>query len=104
MISSKKVSAPPKMQKTKIIHGVEYVYEGKAVWNVEKKYGTHKRCYIGKMIDVQFVPSKNYQLQIQLEQTGQQKPGPVPATYSKHNFCGATNLFDAIGEKLGVNR
>lgn len=91
-----------KMQKTQIIHGVEYVYEDKAVWNVEKKYGTHKRCYIGKMIDGQFVPSKNYQLQIQLEQTVQQKPGPVPAAYSKRSFCGATNLFDAIGEKLGV--
>lgn len=91
-----------KMQKTQIIHGVEYVYEDKAVWNAQKKYGTHKRCYIGKMIDGQFVPSKNYQLQIQLEQTVQQKPGPVPATCSKRSFCGATNLFDAIGEKLGV--
>jgi len=28
-----------KMQKTQIIHGVEYVYEDKAVWNAQKKYG-----------------------------------------------------------------
>lgn len=91
------------MRKTQILNGVEYVYIDKAVWNTEKKYGTHKRDYIGKMVDGEFVPNKKYQLQIQLEQTQRQKPGPVPVTASNRSFYGATYLFDAIGEKLGIS-
>ncbi|MHC1771325.1 MAG: IS1634 family transposase [Flexilinea sp.] len=90
------------MQKTQIINGVEYVYEDKAVWNTEKKYGTHKRNYIGKMVDGKFIPSKKYQLQIQLEQTQRQVPGPIPIITSGRSFYSATYLLDAIGEKLGV--
>jgi len=37
------------------INGVEYVYEYDSTWNADKKYGTHKRNYIGKMVDGVFM-------------------------------------------------
>lgn len=86
---------------TQIINGTEYVYEYDSTWNAERKYGTHKRDYIGKMVDGVFVPNKKYKLQMELEQT--RKRGPVAATEFKRLFYGATYLFDTIGEKLGIS-
>ena len=88
--------------KTQMINGVEYVYQDKPVWDANKKYGTHKREYIGKMVDSQFVPSKKYQLQMQLELASPKKRGPVATVTSDRSFYGTTYLFDAISEKLGV--
>ena len=85
---------------TQIIGGTEYVYEYDSSWNKEKKYATHKRNYIGKIVDGVFVPNKKYLLQMELEES--RKRGPVPAIESKRSFYGATYLFDTIGEKLGV--
>ena len=85
---------------TQVINGTEYVYEYDSTWNAEKKYGTHTRNYIGKMVNGVFVPNKKYKLQMELEQA--KKRGPVAATESKRLFYGATYLFDAIGEKLGI--
>ena len=89
-------------RKTQIINGVEYVYVDKAVWNSEKKYGTHKRDYIGKMVAGEFMPSKKYLLQMQLEQARKPSPGPVATVSSNRSFYGVTYLFDAIGEKLSI--
>lgn len=86
---------------TQVINGTEYVYEYDSTWNAEKKYGTHKRNYIGKMVDGVFVPNKNYQLQMELDKT-KKIPGPVPVTQYKRTFYGATALLDAIGKKLGI--
>lgn len=86
---------------TQVINGTEYVYEYNSIWNKEKKYGTHKRNYIGKIVDGEFIPNKKYQLQMQLEES--KKRGPVPVTECKRRFYGATYLFDAIGEKLRVS-
>ena len=85
---------------TQVINGTEYVYEYDSSWNAEKKYGTHKRTYIGKMVEGVFVPNKNYQLTMELEQA--KKRGPRPSIAHKRRFYGATYLFDAIGEKLGI--
>jgi transposase len=87
---------------TQVIKGVEYVFETMATWNAEKKYGTHKRVYIGKMVDGAFVPNKRYTLQCQLEQSEKEKPGPVPVTTSTRLFSGTTYLLDEIGRKLGI--
>ncbi|RJX23556.1 MAG: IS1634 family transposase [Dethiobacter sp.] len=87
---------------TQIINGTEYVYEYDSTWNATKKYGTHKRNYIGKMVDGVFVPNKKYKLQLELDEARQKVPGPVPVTQCKRTFYGATYLFDAIGEKLGI--
>jgi len=85
---------------TQMINGVEYVFETKAKWNPDKKYGTHSRRYIGKMVDGVFVPNKRYQLEKELKEV--KKPGPVPTRRSERLFCGATMLLDSIGEKLGI--
>ena len=85
---------------TQVINGTEYVYEYDSTWVRDKKYGTHNRNYIGKMVDGQFVPNKKYRLQMELEES--KKRGPVAVTECKRRFYGATYLFDAIGEKLGV--
>lgn len=50
------------------------------VGSVCEKYGTHKREYIGKMVDGLFVPNKKYQLQMQVDQIPAKKRGPVPVT------------------------
>lgn len=85
---------------TQMINGTEYVYEYDSTWNKKKKYGTHKRNYIGKMVDGVFVPNKKYSLQKELKES--KKRGPVAVTECKREFYGATYLFNAIGEKLGV--
>jgi len=75
---------------TQVIHGVEYVYEYDSKRIAEKNYNTHKRHYIGKMVDGVFVPNKNYQLQQALEQATSIFPGPVSSVLHTRNFYGAT--------------
>ena len=89
-------------QGTQNIRGTEYVFEYDSSWNKDKKYSSHKREYIGKMVDGVFVPNKRHKLQIALDEATCTIPGPVPTTISSREFCGATYLFDAIGEKLGI--
>lgn len=90
---------------TQIINGIEYVYEYTTTWNPEKKRAEHKRNYISKNVNGEFVPHKKYQLQLELESSKNQvKPGPVPVIQCKRLFYGATYLFDAIGEKIGVTQ
>ncbi len=55
---------------TQMINGVEYVFETKAKWNPDKKYGTHSRRYIGKMVDGVFVPQKSLDRCLQGDQNG----------------------------------
>lgn len=54
------------------------------------------------MVDGVFVPNKKYKLQMELDEAKQRVPGLVPVTQCKRTFYGATALFDAIGEKLGI--
>jgi hypothetical protein len=49
------------------IQGRTYVYEYKNHWNSEKKRSEQKREYIGRIIDGEFVPSRVYKLQMELE-------------------------------------
>lgn len=84
------------------INGVEYVYEYDSTWNSDKKCGTHKRNYIGKMVNDVFMPNKKYRLQQELEVEKKKSPGPVATTQCRRSFYGATYLLDAIGEKLGI--
>jgi transposase len=89
---------------TQVINGVEYVYEYNSTWNASKKYGTHKRNYIGKNVKGEFVPSKRYQLQLELQEIAKVQSGPTAAEKSSRSFFGGTYLFDAIGEKLGITQ
>ena len=89
-------------QRIQNINGVLYVYEDRATWDKTTKNAKHARHYIGKMVDNLFVPNKKYLLEKELEAEKEKKPGPVPTTQNTREFCGATYLFDKIGEKLGI--
>ena len=86
-------------------NGVTYVYESEGYWDKEKQQArSHRKC-IGKLDPEtgEFIPSKKYMTEKELETLKQRPPGPVPVVESRRLFHGATYLFDAIGEKLGVN-
>jgi len=90
-------------RRTQTINGTDYVYdELDTHWVADKKYGTRKRKYIGKMVDGLFVPNKNYLLQQALDAVQhKESESGIPAVFQR-NFCGATWLFDEIGRKLGI--
>lgn len=90
----------PANAKTQTISGKKYVFIDTPYWNAEKHRGEHKRRYIGKIVEGQFVPNGKYLLS--LEKSGTIKPGPVPVTECKRQFYGATYLLDQIGDKLGI--
>lgn len=77
-------------------NGITYVYESEGYWDKEKQQSRSRRTCIGKLDPDtrELVPSKRL--------TAVVKPGPVPFEESKRLYYGATYLFDAIGEKLGI--
>lgn len=83
-------------------NGVTYVYESSGYWDKEKKQARNRRVCIGKLDPDtgKLIPSKRQQA---LEPPATVKPGPVPTLQWKRGFCGATYLFDAIGDKLGIS-
>jgi len=82
-------------------NGITYVYESTGYWDKEKQQARNTRKCIGKLDSVtgNFVPSKRDASSNALSPV---QPGPVPTFESKRSFYGATYLFDAIGEKLGI--
>ena len=90
----------PANAKMQTISGKKYVFIDAPYWNAEKHRGEHKRRYIGKIVEGQFVPNGKYLLS--LEKSGTIKLGPIPATECKRQFYGATYLLDQIGDKLGI--
>jgi len=84
--------------------GVTYVYESTAYWDKEKQQArSHRKC-IGKLDPEtgEFIPSKKYHIEKELEALKKRPPGPVPVAKYTRLFYGATSLFDVIGERLGV--
>jgi transposase len=83
-------------------NGVTYVYESTGYWDKEKQQARNRRKCIGKLDPTtgELIPSKKYS--DTMETLLSKKPGPIPSTVCKRRFYGATYLFDAIGEKLGV--
>jgi transposase len=81
-------------------NGVTYVYESSGYWDKEKQQARNRRTCIGKLdpITGEIIPSKK---SVIVEAT-LPKPGPVPTLTCNRSFYGATYLFDAIGEKLGI--
>ena len=84
-------------------NGVTYVYESSGYWDKEKQQARNTRKCIGKLDPVtgNFIPSKS---EVESSILVRKQPGPVPSVESKRSFYGATYLFDAIGEKLGIVR
>jgi len=81
-------------------NGITYVYESEGYWDKEKQQSRNHRICIGKLDPntSELIPSKR----LNVESVNALKPGPVAVTESKRLFYGATYLFDAIGEKLGI--
>jgi hypothetical protein len=81
-------------------NGVTYVYESSGYWDKEKQQARNTRICIGKIDPVtgKIIPSKKSLN----DEASIPSPGPVPSLACKRNFYGATYLFNAIGEKLGI--
>ena len=81
--------------------GVVYVYESVSYWDKEKKQSRAKRTCIGKLDPEtnQIVPTRK---KVPKAFSDKPKRGPLPVTRISRKFCGATYLFDRIGEKVGL--
>lgn len=80
--------------------GVIYIYESTGYWDKEKQQARNIRTCIGKINPEtgDFIPSKR----LAKKENTTLKPGPVAIIESGRRFFGATYLFDALGENLGV--
>jgi len=83
--------------------GITYAYESVSHWDKEKKQSRAKRTLIGRLDEEtgKIIPTDGRVRKKRNEQAPA-KHGPVPATRTARLFYGATYLFDAIGEKLGI--
>lgn len=88
----------PKGAKTQVIRNVSYIFIDKPYWNTKKKRGEHKRNYIDKLVDGEFIPNGKYLLSLQ-EATPSSVEKKV-AEPCQRQFCGATHLLD---ERLEAN-
>lgn len=82
------------------IKGIDYVYEDEAYWDSEKQRASHKRKYIGKMIDGKFVPNKNHVLENKLAE--KKKRGPVCVEKCTREFYGSSYLLEQIAKNIGM--
>ncbi len=82
-------------------NGVTYIYESSGYWDKEKRQARNTRTCIGKLDSDtgEIIYNKRY---LEKQQAGDVKPGPVPSLTYQRRFCGATYLFDQIGEQLGI--
>jgi len=82
-------------------NGVTYVYESTGHWDKVKKQARNDRTCIGKLdaITGEIIYSKKYKEQDEILPA---KRGPSPSLEYKRSFYGATYLFDAIGDSLGI--
>lgn len=85
--------------------GITYAYKSISRWDKEKKQSRSKRTLIGRVDDKtgEIVPTKGTRKMPKRDEQGQTaKRGPISAACSIRTFYGATYLFDAIGDKLGI--
>ena len=85
--------------------GITYAYEAEYHWDKKKKQSRSVRKLIGRVDKEtgEIVPTdgrmkRNKDVQSDMPV----KRGPVPAACSTRSSYGATYLFDAIGDKLGI--
>ena len=81
--------------------GITYAYESVSYWDKEKQQSRAKRRCIGK-IDPEtkeIIPTRKKGSALNEDLP---KKGPDSITDASLGFYGATYLFDAIGEKLGI--
>lgn len=83
--------------------GITYAYESISYWDKEKQQSRAKRKCIGRVDPVtrEIIATKKKVAPDNARENPSQR-GPVPITEVARYFYGATYLFDAIGEKLGL--
>ena len=85
--------------------GITYAYESASYWDKEKQQSRAKRRCIGRMDPEtkEIIPTRKRVSAVNAEHNEDAlKREPVPITDASRGFYGATHLFDAIGEKLGI--
>ena len=84
--------------------GITYAYESVSYWDKEKKQSRAKRTLIGRVDKEtgEIVPTDGRNRHKADDDIPAKKRGPVPAWEISRRFYGATYLFDAIGDKLGI--
>lgn len=83
--------------------GITYAYQSTSYWDKEKQQSRAKRTLIGRVDKEtgEIVPTDGRNKK-KKESSEPIKRGPVPVQNTSRSFYGATYLFDAIGEKLGI--
>jgi len=83
--------------------GITYAYESVSYWDKEKRQSRAKRTLIGRLDEhTGKVVSTDGRRRKQKNEQLPARPGPVPAARTARLFYGATWLFDAIGEQMGI--
>lgn len=85
--------------------GITYVYESVAHWDKKKQQSRATRKCIGKLDPEtkKIVPTrKRAYTHNSSDGSAPHKRGPIPTVQVSRGFYGATYLFDAIGDKLGI--
>lgn len=82
--------------------GITYAYRSECWWDKEKKQSRAKRTLIGRVNPETGAIEDTDGRGRKTEAEQKQKRGPVAAKVAKRWFYGATYLFDAIGENLGI--
>jgi transposase len=81
--------------------GITYAYQSTSHWDKEKKQSRARRTLIGRVDPVsgEIVPTRK---KVTLDVKDVKQRGPVPTLHVSRHFYGATYLFDAIGNKIGI--
>ena len=85
--------------------GITYAYESISYWDKEKQQSRAKRRCIGRVDPKtkEIIPTrKKASADNEEHNNGVPKRGLIPITNVSRSFYGATYLFNAIGEKLGI--
>jgi transposase len=85
--------------------GITYAYEATYRWDSEKKQSRSTRKLIGRVDEnSNIVPTDGRCRKDKLaaKEAEPVKRGPIPASSTRHLFCGATYLFDEICEATGL--
>lgn len=85
--------------------GITYAYESLSYWDKEKRQSRAKRKCIGRVDPEtkEIIPTRKRESSGDPGNHGKvHKRGPVPIENVSRSFYGATYLFDAIGEHLGI--
>jgi len=94
-------SMPAIVHQTDKRSGITYAYQSVSHWDKEKKQSRAKRTLIGRVDPEsgEIVPTSK-KTKPQTDET--KNPEFTPTTSRSRSFYGATYLFDALGDKLGI--